>query len=48
MGVLAKDVFKGKFADEWRSIYKSEAFEEVDVSSGIAMVMSVKEDDELV
>ncbi|KTW29590.1 chromatin-remodeling protein SPT16 [Pneumocystis jirovecii RU7] len=47
LGVLAKDVFKGKFADEWRSIYKSEAFEEVDVSSGIAMVMSVKEDDEL-
>ncbi|KAG5439124.1 hypothetical protein PCANB_001423 [Pneumocystis canis] len=47
VGILAKDVFKGKFSDEWRSVYRSEAFEEVDVSMGIAMVMAVKEDDEL-
>ncbi|KAG4304385.1 hypothetical protein PORY_002095 [Pneumocystis oryctolagi] len=47
LGVLTKDVFKGKFADEWRSVYRSETFEEVDVSSGVAMAMSVKEEEEL-
>jgi nucleosome binding factor SPN SPT16 subunit len=50
LGILAKDKFQGKFITEWEDSYKpvKAEFEEHDVSPGIAMAMSVKDDDEQV
>ena len=48
VGILAKDKFQGKFMTEWEDSYKlvKNEFEEHDVSPGIAMAMSVKDEDE--
>lgn len=48
VGILAKDKFQGKFMTEWEDSYKhtKKEFEEHDVSPGIAMAMSVKDDEE--
>ena len=47
---MTKDKFKGKFITEW--IKKKEScetkFEDVDISSGLAAVFSVKDEDEQV
>lgn len=50
MGILAKDKFQGKFMTEWDEAYKSVKGElkEHDVSAGIAMALSVKDEDEQV
>ena len=50
VGILAKDKFQGKFMTEWEDSYKlvKNEFEEHDVSPGIAMAMSVKDEDEQV
>ncbi|OLL26729.1 FACT complex subunit spt16 [Neolecta irregularis DAH-3] len=48
VGIFAKDQFKGKFVDEWKEVYgKLDKFQEVDVSTGLLHVMSVKDEDEL-
>jgi nucleosome binding factor SPN SPT16 subunit len=50
VGILAKDKFQGKFMTEWEDVYKlvKGDFEEIDVSPGVAMAMSVKDDEEQV
>lgn len=50
VGILAKDKFQGKFMAEWEECHKvvKGNFEELDVSSGIAMAMSVKDEEEQV
>jgi len=50
VGILAKDKFQGKFMTEWEDVYKTvkSELEEEDVSPGIAMAMSVKDEDEQV
>jgi nucleosome binding factor SPN SPT16 subunit len=50
VGILAKDKFQGKFMAEWEECYKvvKGNFEELDVSPGIAMAMSVKDEEEQV
>jgi nucleosome binding factor SPN SPT16 subunit len=50
VGVLAKDKFQGKFMTEWDEAYKpvKAELEEHDVSAGIAMALSVKDEDEQV
>ena len=50
MGILAKDKFQGKFMTEWEDVYSKVKpdLEEFDVSSGIAMAMSVKDEEEQV
>jgi FACT complex subunit SPT16 len=50
VGVLAKDKFQGKFMAEWGDAYKSAKsdLEEIDVSAGIAMALSVKDEEEQV
>lgn len=47
VGVFVKDNFQGQFLDEWKKVFESESFEKVDVSSAVAYVMSVREDQEL-
>ncbi|EMR08097.1 hypothetical protein PNEG_03537 [Pneumocystis murina B123] len=47
VGVFSRDTLKGKFADEWKSVYGKTSFEEVDVSLGVSLAMAVKEEDEL-
>jgi nucleosome binding factor SPN SPT16 subunit len=50
VGVLAKDKFQGKFMTEWDESYSpvKPSLDEVDISPGIAMAMSVKDEDEQV
>jgi len=50
VGILAKDKFRGKFMTEWDEVYNpvKGSFEEIDVSPGITMGMSVKDDEEQV
>jgi nucleosome binding factor SPN SPT16 subunit len=50
VGILAKDKFQGKFMTDWEDSYKlvKGEFEEHDVSPGIAMALSVKDEEEQV
>ncbi|KAJ3107159.1 FACT complex subunit spt16 [Phlyctochytrium bullatum] len=48
VGVLLKDKVFGKFVKEWREVMGSSQLEEVDVTPGIATVLSVKDADDLV
>lgn len=48
MGVIAKDRANGKLADEYRKAIAGHKMEQIDVSNGIALVLAVKDDDELV
>ena len=50
VGILVKDRFHGKFIKDWEQSYGrvKSSVEEHDVSSGISMAMSVKDDDEQV
>jgi nucleosome binding factor SPN SPT16 subunit len=50
VGILAKDTFKGKFMTEWEEVYNKVKpnLEELDVSPGIALGMSIKDEDEQV
>ncbi|KAJ3198628.1 FACT complex subunit spt16 [Entophlyctis luteolus] len=47
VGVILKDKQKGKFAEEWKAVFSSMGFDEVDVSAGIASAMAVKDEDGL-
>jgi nucleosome binding factor SPN SPT16 subunit len=50
VGIFAKDKSQGKFITDWEEIYNpvKKDLEEVDVSPGMAMILSVKDDDEKV
>jgi nucleosome binding factor SPN SPT16 subunit len=47
---LPKDLKEGNFVQEWSEVYKNfkDKIEEVDVSTGIASVLAVKDEEELV
>lgn len=47
LGVFAKDNFQGEFCDSWRAALKGKDFEQVDVSTSLGYIMSVKEDSEI-
>ncbi|KAI8834781.1 FACT complex subunit SPT16 N-terminal lobe domain-containing protein [Chytriomyces cf. hyalinus JEL632] len=47
VGVIAKDKQKGKFIDEWKAVLAAQSVEEVDVASGIASSMAVKDSEDL-
>ncbi|KAI5717065.1 hypothetical protein M8J76_017015 [Diaphorina citri] len=47
IGVFAKENFKGTFIDAWKKVLGDEKFENVDVTSVFAYIMSVKEESEL-
>ncbi|KAJ7365044.1 FACT complex subunit SPT16 [Desmophyllum pertusum] len=47
VGVFVKDNFQGQFVDEWKSAFEKESFEKVDISSAVAYVMSIREDQEI-
>ncbi|KAJ3025663.1 UNVERIFIED_CONTAM: FACT complex subunit spt16 [Siphonaria sp. JEL0065] len=46
-GVIAKDKQKGKFVDEWKAVVAAKGLQEVDVASGIATGMAVKDAEDL-
>lgn len=48
LGVFAKDNYPGEFCESWKGIMKSEKFENVDISSAIALLMATKEDSEII
>ncbi|XP_026678301.1 FACT complex subunit spt16 [Diaphorina citri] len=47
IGVFAKENFKGTFIDAWKKVLGDEKFENVDMTSVFAYIMSVKEESEL-
>ncbi|KAJ8681349.1 hypothetical protein QAD02_017136 [Eretmocerus hayati] len=47
VGVFAKDNYKSAFAEAWKSAFKKESFETIDVSGSMAYVMCPKEDVEI-
>ncbi|KAJ3168124.1 FACT complex subunit spt16 [Irineochytrium annulatum] len=51
IGVIAKDKPTGKFITEWKPIFdaakKDNAFEEVDITQGIATAMAMKDDEDI-
>ncbi|KAL1140968.1 hypothetical protein AAG570_000894 [Ranatra chinensis] len=47
LGVFSKDSFSGPFMDAWKQMLKKENFQNVDISSAVGYIMSVKEDCEL-
>ncbi|CAG8739484.1 8456_t:CDS:10, partial [Acaulospora morrowiae] len=49
IGLLLKEKISGKFVDEWKAVYNKHEkdFEEVDIASGIAAALAVKDEDEL-
>lgn len=47
IGVFAKENFKGNFIDAWKKVLGEEKFENVDVTSVFAYIMSVKEESEI-
>ncbi|KAK2556910.1 FACT complex subunit SPT16 [Acropora cervicornis] len=47
VGVFAKDNSQGQFVDDWKKTFEKEGFEKVDISSPVAYVMSVREDQEV-
>ncbi|CAB3251883.1 unnamed protein product [Arctia plantaginis] len=48
LGVFAKDNYPGEFCESWKGIMKAEKFENVDISSAIALLMAPKEDSEII
>ncbi|CAK1552562.1 unnamed protein product [Leptosia nina] len=48
LGVFAKDNYPGEFCESWKNVIKSEKFENIDVSSSIALLMAPKEDPEVI
>ncbi|XP_064111889.1 FACT complex subunit spt16-like isoform X4 [Macrobrachium nipponense] len=47
IGVYAKDKFNSELIDAWRKAVKEATFEQIDVSSNMAIVMSAKEESEI-
>ena len=50
VGSILKDTYQGKFMNEFKNEFKKveSQFENVDVSMGIAHVLSIKDDEEIV
>ncbi|KAK3882667.1 hypothetical protein Pcinc_012963 [Petrolisthes cinctipes] len=48
IGVYAKDKFSSELIDAWRKAVKEGNFEQLDMSSSMAVVMSVKDDSEII
>ncbi|XP_022118622.2 FACT complex subunit spt16 isoform X2 [Pieris rapae] len=48
LGVFAKDNYPGEFCESWKNVLKGEKFENVDISSSIALLMASKEDPEII
>ncbi|XP_053625747.1 FACT complex subunit spt16 isoform X1 [Plodia interpunctella] len=48
LGVFAKDNYPGEFCESWKTAMKTEKFENVDISSSIALLMAPKEDPEVI
>ncbi|CAG5011929.1 unnamed protein product [Parnassius apollo] len=48
LGVFAKDNYPGEFCESWKAAMKAEKFENVDISSSIAILMAPKEDSEII
>jgi nucleosome binding factor SPN SPT16 subunit len=46
--VISKDQASGKFALEYKDVMETKNVEQVDVSTGIAVALAVKDEDELV
>ncbi|XP_045783894.1 FACT complex subunit spt16 [Maniola jurtina] len=48
LGVFAKDNYPGEFSESWKAVLKAEKFENVDISSSVALIMAPKEDPEVI
>ncbi|CAH0718833.1 unnamed protein product, partial [Brenthis ino] len=48
LGVFAKDNYPGEFCESWKTAMKAEKFENVDISSSVAILMAPKEDSEVI
>lgn len=48
LGIFVKDNYPGEFCESWKAVLKGEKFENVDVSSAIALLMAPKEDSEII
>lgn len=48
LGVFAKDNYPGEFCESWKAVMKAEKFENVDISSAVAILMAPKEDSEII
>ncbi|RVE54784.1 hypothetical protein evm_000551 [Chilo suppressalis] len=48
LGVFAKDNYPGEFCESWKAAMKAEKFENVDISSSIALLTAPKEDPEII
>lgn len=48
LGVFAKDNYPGEFCESWKTAMKAEKFENVDISSSVALLMAPKEDSEVI
>ncbi|GBP65134.1 FACT complex subunit spt16 [Eumeta japonica] len=48
LGVFVKDVYPGEFCEGWKTVLKAEKFENVDISSSVALLMASKEDSEII
>lgn len=48
MGVFSKDVYPGEFCEGWKAALKAEKFENIDLSSSVALLMAPKEDSEII
>lgn len=48
LGIFAKDNYPGEFCEGWKAALKGEKFENVDISSSVALLMAPKEDSEVI
>lgn len=48
LGVFIKDNYPGEFCESWKAVLKGEKFENVDISSSIALLVAPKEDPEII
>lgn len=48
LGVFIKDKYPGEFCESWKNILKAEKFENVDISSAVAVFMAPKDDSEII
>ncbi|XP_050666094.1 FACT complex subunit spt16 isoform X2 [Leptidea sinapis] len=48
LGVFAKDNYPGEFCESWKNLMKLEKFENIDISSSVALLTAPKEDSEII
>lgn len=48
LGVFIKDKYPGEFCESWKNVLKAEKFENVDISSAVAVFMAPKDDSEII